>query len=184
MWIVTSTASALRLPRALVFATLCIAVTGGGHVLAGGRLPPHLALTGVAFAFALAYALNARERGLAVILPATATSQILLHELFSRAAPIPAIPAEHNHSGPNMVLIHLVVALLTGWWLHRGESALWLMIRLHHMPMPVIRLLFVLPAEVPQVWQVIPASDVRSHGGWEISPVLRRRGPPAPRSTG
>jgi hypothetical protein len=80
MWIVTSTASALRLPRALVFATLCIAVTGGGHILAGGLLPPHLVLAGMTFAFALAYALNARERGLAVILPATATSQILLSD--------------------------------------------------------------------------------------------------------
>ncbi|MEV4748870.1 hypothetical protein AB0K21_21035 [Streptosporangium sp. NPDC049248] len=181
----TSTVSALRVPRALVFATLCIAVTGGGHALAGGGLvPPHLALAGMAFAFALAYALNARERGLGVVLTATATSQILLHEVFSRAVPVPAASAEHHHVGLGMILAHLTVALLTGWWLHRGESALWLMIRLHGMPMPVIRPLFVLPAKVPRFWQVIPAADEHPRGGWETAPVPRRRGPPASRPAG
>ncbi|MEV6868243.1 hypothetical protein AB0M44_45590 [Streptosporangium subroseum] len=181
----TSTAPALRLPRALVFATVCIAVTGGGHALAGGGLiTPHLALIGMVFVFVPAYALNARERGRGVILTAAAAGQILLHELFSRAAPIPDIPFKHHHSGLSMMLVHLAVALLTGWWLHRGESALWLMIRLHRMPMPVIRPLLVLPAEVPQVWQAVPAAEVRPYGGWEISPILRRRGPPTPRPAG
>ena len=44
-----------------------------------------------------------------------------------------------------MTLAHLVVALGTGWWLHRGESALWLMIRLYGGRVPLIRLLFAAP---------------------------------------
>ncbi|GAA3067828.1 MFS transporter [Streptosporangium carneum] len=177
-------ASTLRLPRALVFATLCLVVSGGGHALAGGGLvPAHLGVLGGLFAFCLAYALNGRERGLEVVLAATVGAQALLHELFTRAAPPPHLASspDHGHPGPGMTVAHLAVAALTGWWLHRGESALWLMIRLYGMRMPVVRLLVVVLAETPRpVWQGAQAADVRPYGGWEISPVLRRRGPPAP----
>ncbi|WP_371786590.1 MFS transporter [Streptosporangium subroseum] len=189
----TPTASALRVPRAIVFATLCIVVSAGGHALAGGELiPPHLGVLGTAIAFCVAYALNGRERGVEVVLAATAGTQLLLHELFSRAtAPHTVSPAEHGHSGSglsvslSMMVIHVVVALGTGWWLHRGESALWLMIRLYGGRMPVIRLLFIGVAGVTlPVWQAVPAAEVRPYGGWEILPVLRRRGPPAARPAG
>jgi hypothetical protein len=187
---VTSTASALRAPRAIVFATLCIVVSAGGHALAGGgQVPPHLAVLGAMIAFCVAYALNGRERGAEVVLAATIGVQVLLHELFSRAAPAAphmAVAADHAHRGLGMAAIHLVVALGTGWWLYRGESALWLMIRLYGGRIPVIRLpLATGAAEVPPtVWQAVPAADVRPYGGWEILPVLRRRGPPPARHAG
>ncbi|MER5323759.1 MFS transporter [Streptosporangium roseum] len=184
----TPMASALRLPRALVFATLCLVVSGGGHVLAGGApIPAPLAVLGALIAFCLAYALNGRERGLESVLPATVATQVLLHELFSRATPVPHTTplADHGHPGPGMTVIHLVVALLTGWWLHRGESALWLMIRLCGARMPVIRLLLVTAiGTAPPAWQAAPASDVRPYGGWDVSPTLRRRGPPLPQGAG
>ncbi|MEU8205848.1 hypothetical protein [Streptosporangium sp. NPDC049046] len=184
----TPTVSALRVPRAVVFATMCLVVSAGGHALAGGGLiPPHVAVLGALIAFCVAYALNGRERGVEVVLGATIGAQILLHELFNRAAPAPQAmsSAEHGHSGLGMTMIHLAVALGTGWWLHRGESALWLMIRLYGGPRPLIRLLFAVPAEVASpVWRAVPAADVRPYGGWEILPVLRRRGPPAPRHAG
>jgi hypothetical protein len=185
---VTSAASALRVPRAIVFATLCIVVSAGGHALAGGGpLPPHLAVLGAVIAFGVAYALNGRERDVEVVLAATIGSQVLLHELFSRAAPAPhmTVSADHAHPGLGMAAIHLVVALGTGWWLYRGESALWLMIRLYGARMPVIRLLLAGAPEVtPPAWQAVPAADVRPYGGWEILPVLRRRGPPPARHAG
>ncbi|WP_371785640.1 hypothetical protein [Streptosporangium subroseum] len=184
----TSAASALRVPRAIVFATLCIVVSAGGHALAGGGpLPPHLAVLGAVIAFGVAYALNGRERGVEVVLAATVGAQVLLHELFSRAAPAPHMTAsaDHAHPGLGMAAIHLVVALGTGWWLYRGESALWLMIRLYGGRMPVIRLLLAGVLEVtPPAWQAVPAADVRPYGGWEILPVLRRRGPPPARHAG
>ncbi|WP_329430601.1 hypothetical protein OG339_22125 [Streptosporangium sp. NBC_01495] len=184
----TPTASALRVPRAVVFATMCLVVSAGGHALAGGGLiPPHLAVLGALVAFCVAYALNGRERGVEVVLGATTGAQILLHELFGRAAPAPqtTLSAEHGHSGLGMTVIHLAVALGTGWWLHRGESAVWLMIRLYGGPRPLIRLLLAVPAEVSSpVWRAVPAAEVRPYGGWEILPVLRRRGPPVPRHAG
>ena len=185
----TPTASALRVPRAVVFATMCLVASAGGHALAGGGpIPPHLAALGALIAFCVAYALNGRERGVEVVLGATTGAQILLHELFSRATPAPHAMSsvEHGHSsGLGMTVVHLVVALGTGWWLHRGESALWLMIRLYGGPRPLIRLLLAVPAEVAlPVWRAVPAADVRPYGGWEILPVLRRRGPPAPRHAG
>lgn len=184
----TPMASAFRLPRALVFATLCLVVTGGGHALAGGGLvPAHLGVLGAVVAFCLAYALNGRERGLEVVLPTTVAAQILLHELFSLAAPAPhtAVSADHGHPGLGMTVIHLVVASLTGWWLHRGESALWLMIRLYGRRIPLIRMVVFGVVETPRpIWQTVPASDVRPYGGWEISPALRRRGPPVPNRAG
>ncbi|MDP9842370.1 hypothetical protein [Streptosporangium lutulentum] len=184
----TLAASALRVPRAVVFATLCVVVSAGGHVLAGGGpVPPRLVALGAAIAFCVAYALNGRERGADVVLAATVGAQILLHELFGRAAPAPhlTVAADHAHPGWGMAAVHLVVALGTGWWLHRGESALWFMIRLYGGRMPVIRLRLACAAEVtPPAWQAVPAAGVRPYGGWEILPVLRRRGPPASRPTG
>ncbi|WP_436763005.1 hypothetical protein [Streptosporangium sp. V21-05] len=185
----TPVASALRVPRAVVFATMCLVVSAGGHALAGGGLiPPRLAVLGALVAFCVAYALNGRERGVEVVLAATTGAQIVLHELFSRAASAPHAmsSAEHGHSsGLGMTVAHLVVALGTGWWLHRGESALWLMIRLYGGPRPSIRLLFAAPVEVASpVWRAVPAAEVRPYGGWEILPVLRRRGPPVARHAG
>ncbi|MEV8637507.1 hypothetical protein AB0395_38285 [Streptosporangium sp. NPDC051023] len=181
-------ASALRLPRALVFATLCLVASGGGHALAGGGpVPPLLGALGGVIAFCLAYALNGRERGPGVVLPATAGTQALLHDLFTRAAPAPhpAPSPLHGHPGLGMTAVHLAVALLTGWWLQRGESALWLMIRLYGVRIPVVRLFVIavtgLPGAAPRA---VPASDVRPYDGWEASPVLRRRGPPAPARVG
>ncbi|WP_329080286.1 MULTISPECIES: hypothetical protein [unclassified Streptosporangium] len=181
------TSTALRVPRAIVFATMCLVVSAGGHALAGGGLiPPHLAVLGALVAFCVAYALNGHERGPEVVLTTTAGAQILLHELFDGAAPASHLTVSaHNHPGPGMTLTHLAVALGTGWWLHRGESALWLMIRLHGGRVPLIRPLLAAPAGVtPPVRQPVPATGVRPYGGWEILPALRRRGPPAPRRVG
>ncbi|GHH66083.1 hypothetical protein GCM10017673_11240 [Streptosporangium violaceochromogenes] len=177
-------APALRLSRALVFATLCLVVTGGGHAMAGGGLvPAHVGLLGAVIAFCLAYTLNGRERGPEVVLSATAGTQIVLHEMFSHAAAAPhaVLSPAHHHPGPGMTAVHLMVALLTGWWLHRGESALWLMIRLYGVRVPAVRPAVVAVAETPRpISQVVPATEVRPYGGREFAPALRLRGPPAP----
>ncbi|GII64667.1 hypothetical protein Skr01_47520 [Sphaerisporangium krabiense] len=176
--------SVLRLPRALVFGAVCIAVSAGGHVFAGGGpIPAPLLFAGVLGVTALAYVLSGRERGPGEILAATVCSQVALHQIFGAGAPVPAEAGfgGHAHSGIGMVLIHLVVALLTGWWVYRGESALWLMIRLCGVRIPLVRLLVMLTGEVltpPR--RAVPAFDVHPCGGLMVAEGVTRRGPPSP----
>ncbi|NBE94747.1 MFS transporter [Nonomuraea sp. KC401] len=174
-----SAASGLRLARAVVFAAVCGAVSAGGHALAGGG-PVPLPVYGAAVlaALGLAYLIDGRERGPVAVLAATAGTQLLLHQLFDRLAPAPAPEFAHAHPGPGMALVHLTVAALTAWWLHRGERALWLVIRLYATPPPAIGLLVVAPVEValpswPPATPVLPA-----YAGETVSGTVSRRGPP------
>ncbi|MER6944325.1 hypothetical protein ABT294_09910 [Nonomuraea sp. NPDC000554] len=166
-----------RLARAIVFATVCVVVTAGGHAFAGGG-PVGLGLmaASVAGAAALAYALNGRERGPRVVLGATVCAQAVLHQAFAVAAPPPEVP--HAHAGLGMPLVHLMLAGLSGWWLHRGERAAWLMLRLWGAP----RLLLAAPAAPPVLVRGAPvAYQPEPRATTELDESIPRRGPPAGR---
>jgi hypothetical protein len=175
----------LRAPRAAFFAAVCTLVSAAGHLVAGGGLVPVSAgALGAALVFALAYALGGRERGLDVLVPATLVAQVLLHRLFARpVAAGGAVPHHHAYPVLGMALAHVCVAVLTAWWLHRGESALWLMVRLYgRPPTPMTRwdllarpALDVAPARVPAA---VPAPG-RPRGRLLVDTALLRRGPPA-----
>jgi hypothetical protein len=78
-----------------------------------------------------------------------------------------------------MALAHLTVAVLTAWWLHRGERALWLMMRLYATPPPVVRLLLAAPAGVAiPSWRPIVPREVPACAGRIVSRAVSRRGPP------
>ncbi|MEU6712032.1 hypothetical protein ABZ897_11205 [Nonomuraea sp. NPDC046802] len=175
----SSASKVLRLSRAVVFATVCCAVSAGGHVLAGGgAIPFRVFLAGVAAALALAYLIDGRERGLAAVLAATVTTQMALHQVFERLAPGAGFDAGHAHPASRMVLVHLTVAALTAWWLHRGERALWLVIRLYGAAPPVVRLLLGAPVEVaPPSWRPV-TREVPVRRGRIVSQAVGRRGPP------
>ncbi|MEV4360506.1 hypothetical protein ACWEPL_55050 [Nonomuraea sp. NPDC004186] len=170
----------LRLVRAVVFATVCGAVSAGGHALAGGGLVPfEVYLAGVLAALGLAYLIDGRERGAVAVLVATVGTQMLLHQLFERLTPAAEAGPAHGHPAPGMALVHLTMAGLTAWWLHRGERALWLMIRLYGAP----RLIVPLPAAA------VPAGTARpswrpvtpyltAYAGRTVSGAILRRGPP------
>ncbi|GLW06416.1 hypothetical protein Misp01_15460 [Microtetraspora sp. NBRC 13810] len=175
--------SAFRLLRAVVFATVCVAISAGGHLLAGGGpIRLGVGVLAAAGAFGLAYALNGRDRGPEVVLPATMATQLLLHELFSWHAPAP--PAQltggHAHPGVGMALIHVVVGLLTGWWLYRGDSALWLLVRVYGVPPLRVRPpLAVPPAQAPpRVRRAGAGAEPPRLCGRVIPPAAYRRGPP------
>lgn len=177
----------LRASRALAFATVCTVISACGHALAGGGpVPVGVAALAAGVAFGAAYLLGDRERGLDTIFPAALAAQSLAHELFARAGPPePAVPASpgHGHPGPGMLLAHLTVALLTAWWMHRGESALWLMARLWGAPPPRPRLLAPVPPAPVRVGPLPLAPRPTPSGGQDApATAIRRRGPPSRRS--
>ncbi|MGW0839522.1 hypothetical protein ACWD26_05095 [Streptomyces sp. NPDC002787] len=73
----------LRIPRAAVFAAVCVVLAGAGHALASCATVPLWSL-GVGFvgAFAVATALAGRERSLPGIAAMLAVGQTVLHTLF------------------------------------------------------------------------------------------------------
>ncbi|MEO3888886.1 MFS transporter [Nonomuraea sp. B5E05] len=173
-----------RLARAAVFAAVCVVMSAGGHVLAGGApvAVPTL-LFGVLGTFVLAFVLSGRERGPEAVVAATAVAQILLHELFTRSATGTVAYAEHVHAGTpgaGMTVAHLVIAVLSGWWLYRGESAFWLMVRLWGMaPLPKLRRLLVGAVEpFAKPVRVLLMAEARIPRGPELVRAVRRRGPP------
>ncbi|XVQ89226.1 hypothetical protein ACQP2K_17960 [Microbispora siamensis] len=178
----------LRMARALVFATVCVVISAGGHAFAGGgAVPPGVLGAGALVAMVLAYALSGREPRLEVLLTASIGTQALLHELFARTATVSAVHlahgahADHGHLGIGMALVHLVIGTISGWWLYRGEVAIWLLLCLLATgSVTVLRWLLggAMPVTTP-VKQVSPIAWARACGGRrEIVSAIHRRGPP------
>ncbi|WP_157520199.1 hypothetical protein [Herbidospora daliensis] len=168
-----------RLPRVAVFAVACVAVSGLGHAYAGGgHVAPHLLGLGALLAALPAWLLSGRERGPEVILAATLATQFGLHHLFGQTAPgTPGVDG-HAHPAVGMLLVHVTLALLTGWWLHRGEDAFWGYVRLRSA-----RLLRLLISGTPAlsagpVGLRVAAEPEVAPASAEIVSAGRRRGPP------
>ncbi|MBN6055082.1 MFS transporter [Nonomuraea sp. RK-328] len=194
----------LRLARTAVFSAVCVVLASLAHVAGGGTAPaPGTAALGLGAASALALVLTGRERQPLTINLALVAAQALLHELFSAGGPTGYV-ALHLHDSPaggmrlafetgapadrglavgaGMLAAHLTATLLTGWWLARGEAALWsLLRRLHdglerHLGRALLAGAF--PA-MPSARQAPPVVRVRAV---PPDPALRhclaRRGPP------
>ncbi|MFI6506381.1 MFS transporter [Streptosporangium sp. NPDC050855] len=171
-----------RSARAAVFAVVCLGLSVGAHVLAGGSVSAPGAAAALAVAFATALAVSGRERTTVTILPLLAGVQAVLHVLFSLAhATSPAEVMGHVHSGLlpglGMLVAHGWAVGLTGLWMARGEAALWALLRRLGVRLRRVLIVFVTPVHVP-----FPATGTAEPGVLR-SAVLRhavsRRGPPA-----
>lgn len=168
-----------RLARAAAFSAVCVALAALAHWVAGGSGPGPVTLAaGFCGALAPAVLLGGRERaGSSVVLLLGAT-QVGLHELFGttfRAAPEMLHHGKGLSEGLGMFLAHLTATLITGWWLARGEAALWsvlrrLFLRLLPWSRPVLHP-WVRPA-TPVARAAAPRSALRH--------IVSRRGPPLP----
>ncbi|MFI7124830.1 hypothetical protein ACIBQ1_04005 [Nonomuraea sp. NPDC050153] len=120
----------LRATRAAVFAAVCVLVSAALHGLAGGD-PVHTGtlLGALTLTWTGAFLLGGRRRGLEVLLAACFAAQYGMHHLFSAGAAAPPPPHEHV-TGVGMFLVHAVTAVLSAWWLARGESALAVLLHL------------------------------------------------------
>ncbi|GAA2814081.1 hypothetical protein [Nonomuraea dietziae] len=118
----------LRAIRATVFAVACVLVSAALHVLAGGAAVRPSTLAGaVALTWAGAFLLGRRQRGVGVLLAACFAAQYGMHHLFTAGAATPPLAAPvhaHGTSGLGMLLVHVAIAVMSSWWLERGESSL------------------------------------------------------------
>ncbi|MFL1426719.1 MULTISPECIES: hypothetical protein [unclassified Nocardiopsis] len=124
----------LRAIRAGASASVCVAVSVGGHLAASGPgagVPPAGLLLGALVALGSAWALTGRERRWGTITGWMLWGQLALHLLFSATA------AGHGHGsafspaegGAGMLAAHLAAAALCAWWLRQGEAALFSYLR-------------------------------------------------------
>lgn len=137
-----STQPALRSSRAAIFAAVCLTLATAGHAIAA-QTAVSVWATGVGFAavYAVAWTLTGAERSLATIMGGLLAGQFVLHSLFMAAT----APAGHTsamdhatghvtmtaggHGGAVMTLAHGAAAVVSAWWLRRGERAVWALAR-------------------------------------------------------
>ncbi|MEV0588837.1 MFS transporter [Nonomuraea sp. NPDC050310] len=168
----------LRLARAAGFAAVCVALAALAHVLAGGPAPGVGAVAGGGTAVLLtALGMAGRERSPTTIGVTLGAAQFGLHELFGTATDY--LPVHHGSTlgmSLGMLLAHAAATAVTGWWLARGESALWSLIR--RLGARLIRVpALSVPPQVRQAHRPRP--------GWvpapyELRHTVTRRGPPLP----
>ncbi|SDL81074.1 hypothetical protein [Nonomuraea jiangxiensis] len=115
----------VRALRAAVFTAVCLLASAALHLFVGGAaIGPGSLVLAAATTWAGAYALGYRQCGWPELLALCGVSQYGLHQLFAADEP-PFVPVGHGHgTGPGMLLIHVMVALGSSWWLARGELAL------------------------------------------------------------
>jgi hypothetical protein len=174
-----------RPARAVVFATVCVALAVTGHTMASrAAVPPVAAAGGLALMTAVGVALAGTERSLATIFGGLLGGQFVLHALFAAAQHGQTL--EHGHamapasSGGAMTLAHVAAAAVSAWWLRRGERAVWRLAR--RVASTLIRPLRALPAAplAPGPGPYRPASSTARPRGAVLRHVVVRRGPPAP----
>ncbi|WP_230879137.1 MFS transporter [Planomonospora sp. ID67723] len=121
--------------RSAAFSAVCVTLAVLGHVAAGGSGPePWAVAAGTAAVTMTALSLAGRERSATTVHTTLTGAQLLLHELFALSDPSGGSPGFHPHGqglgeSLGMLLAHLTATLITGWWLARGESALWALLR-------------------------------------------------------
>jgi hypothetical protein len=185
-----------RTLRAAVFAALCVTVSLVLHLLAGGaRVAPALTAAATMLTAAGAFALAGRKRGHSSLLGASFTAQYGMHHLFGGSllgGPVTvdsvtagSVAGAHHESGlvPGlaMLLAHALAAVLSAWWLERGESALATMLRLAACTLLEIwgRLAVPISSSETTHYVALPViAEVASGVDRLLVSVLSGRGPP------
>lgn len=180
-----------RLLRAGVFTLVCASLSAHGHALSSGHdvALPGLVL-GMAVVFAVAWAASARRLNRMQLTGHMLWGQFALHMALTVTSSFGVGHASHQQdvvldSGApawTMVTLHVVSALLSAWWLHRGENAFFAFLRfmaLTVLPLLVLVGVFPVPVSRPRVPSWFPERRDRPR-----ILLLRHarvlRGPPVP----
>jgi hypothetical protein len=164
--------------------------TVGHVVVAQVMVAPWAIGVGFAGVLAVAWVLTGAERSLATILGGLLGGQFAFHAMFTAAQPGPSI-MDHSgpptlmtggHGGTAMTLAHVMAAVVSAWWLRRGERAVWkLARRVAALADRSIWARWALPDSVPSV-PLTPAFSPVNPPIRPRSAALRhsvvRRGPP------
>jgi hypothetical protein len=173
----------------MVFATVCVALATAGHVMASGEpVPPAAAVAGLAGLSVVGVVLGGRERSLATILGGLLGGQFMLHALFAAAQHGQHLAHGHTMSqssgGASMTLAHVLAAVVSAWWLRRGERAVWSLAR--KIAAAVVRPAFALlttPVPRSPAARATATAEPTAPGQILLRHVLVRRGPPSPSTT-
>ncbi|MFY7066946.1 hypothetical protein ACOQFV_31085 [Nocardiopsis changdeensis] len=183
---------ACRPLRAGVFTLVCASLSAHGHALSSGHDVPLLGLLlGAAVVFAMAWAATGRRQGWAALTGWMLWGQFALHVAFSYVGSF-GVPHTASHSGQvvaeaaapawTMIGMHVLSALVSAWWLRRGENALFSFLRF--MALTFLPLLLVLGALPAPRGPVAPRPRSADAPARIRLPYLRHslilRGPPVP----
>lgn len=140
-----STQPVLRSTRAAIFAAVCVSLAAAGHSLAAHTAVASWTVTvGFAMVYVVAWTLGGAERSLATIMGGLLGGQFVLHSLFMSATPGmsgmsgaagpgmdhgAAVAPGHAGGWSTMTLAHVAAAVISAWWLRRGERAAWRLAR-------------------------------------------------------
>ncbi|MGI8334248.1 hypothetical protein ACRYCC_30200 [Actinomadura scrupuli] len=130
----------LRVTRSSVFAAVCVSLAIAGHAtVSHAAVGPWALGFGFAAVLAVAWVLTGTERSLVTILGGLLGGQFALHVLFAAAQPgapamdhsgsRPDLMAAEHGGGTAMTLAHIGAAVVSAWWLRRGERAVWVLAR-------------------------------------------------------
>jgi hypothetical protein len=192
---------ALRSTRATVFAAVCMILATAGHAAAAhAAVAPWAIGAGFAGVLVVAWALTGAERSLATILGGLLGGQFMLHSLFMSAAGhrsvgggamvhdsmhVVTASSGSGDGGAAMTFAHVAAAVVSAWWLRRGERAVWSLARraaaLAARPFrALLRLLGSTPLARVAV-PVFPPCFVAypGSGGLLLRHSVTRRGPPS-----
>lgn len=176
----------LRLTRTAAFSAVCVTLAALGHLAAGGSGPePWAVAAGGATVMAVVAALAGRERSATTIGVTLSGLQLFLHELFAFDDPSGISLAIHAHGGRlgenlGMIIAHLTATLITGWWLSRGEAALWALLRATGQRLGAALRLLPLPSIPTPPRTAPPAVAPAPAVGRLLRHTVSRRGPPLP----
>ncbi|MEX3100993.1 MULTISPECIES: hypothetical protein [unclassified Streptomyces] len=185
--------------RAAVFAAVCVLLAVGAHLVAVGETPSATAQgLGFCVVFGAGWVLGGRERSLVGIGGATLVAQGALHVGFGMPGPVrtpvqmhmrmPAtshvrtpLPLHAAHHTPHTLAAHFLAALLTSWWLRRGEAALWSLLRRAVALVPGLVAWWRGPVRIAGARRVVrPWLYLPVPRGLLLRHAVRRRGPPGP----
>ena len=174
-----------RAARAVVFATVCVGLAITGHMMVShAPVPPLAAVGGLLGLTVVGAALAGTERSLATILFGLLGGQFMLHALFTAAQ-----QGQHLTHGQTMppssgdaamTFVHVAAAIVSAWWLRRGERAVWDLAK--RVASRVVRrvLLPVPPRVSPLPCPVLAVAGAVKPCGAFLRHSVVRRGPPAP----